>query len=443
LSFLDLGFGQGIIKFVSHYEAKKDFIKINEIINTTLVINLIMGTIGFISIFILSEVLSEKIFKVSSNHLNLSVTAFKIVSIGFFLNILSSTFSNIPRALQRYDLTVKIQNIIWILSVTSSVVLLYFGYGLIQILSVYILFQVLGLILYFFAAQKILPFMNLSIKFKKDTFNEVFKFSVFTSINSITGNIVFRVDKMIISHFLGTSAVTYYQIPFLIVQMSNGFISSVIQFLFPAVSFLNSSGEKEKLKEIYKKSTRYVFALSLIIVSGLILLGKPFLNFWMGEQIAKISYPLMVIISIVFFFNSISMVGYYFYNGLGKANINMISSLIGSSCYLIVALFFIPAFNLNGAALSFAFILVPYPFYIYLLTKLIDTSLLKWYIISIAQSVALIAVCLLFLFFIRQYGTYLRIFLSALFLIFETIFVFLIRLLNYNDLYQVKKRMLI
>jgi O-antigen/teichoic acid export membrane protein len=46
LSFLDLGFGQGIIKFVSHYEAKNDFKRINEIINTSLLINIAMGLLG-------------------------------------------------------------------------------------------------------------------------------------------------------------------------------------------------------------------------------------------------------------------------------------------------------------------------------------------------------------------------------------------------------------
>jgi O-antigen/teichoic acid export membrane protein len=47
LSFLDLGFGQGIIKFVSHYEAKQDYQRINDIINTSLIINLIIGVFGF------------------------------------------------------------------------------------------------------------------------------------------------------------------------------------------------------------------------------------------------------------------------------------------------------------------------------------------------------------------------------------------------------------
>ena len=393
LSFLDLGFGQGIIKFVSHYEAKKDFKRISQIINTTLMINVVMGLFGGLVIFSFSEFLSRKVFKVKSEQIELAVNSFKIVSVGFVLNLISSTFSNIPKAIQRYDIPVKIQNTVWFLSIISSVLILYLGYGLVEMLTFYIIFQFLGLISYFWFSKKLIHNLKLSLKFNKDIFKEIFGFSIYNAINSITGNIVFRVDKMIIAYSLGTSAVTYYQIPFTMSQMANSFVSSVIQFLFPAVSFLNSAGEKDKLKQIYIKSTKYVIAFSLIIFSGLVLFGKPFLKIWIGKEISEISYPLLVIISLVFFFSSISNVGYYYYSGLGFSKINMISSFVGAIAYVISAIILIPAFNLKGAAFSFIFILLPYPVYIYVLNKVINFSQIE-YLKMLGKSVILIALIL-------------------------------------------------
>jgi len=393
LSFLDLGFGQGIIKFVSHYEAKNDFKKINEVVNTSLLINIAMGLLGGLIIFLLSDFLSKKVFKVKPEQIELAINSFKIVSVGFVLNLISSTFSNIPKALQRYDIPVKIQNTVWSLSVMSSVIVLYSGYGLVEMLTFYVIFQFLGLISYFWFSKKIIPQMKLSLEFNKDVFKEVFSFSIFTAINSITGNIVFRVDKMIIAYFLGPSAVTYYQIPFTIVQMANGFISSVIQHLFPAVSFLNSIGDRDKLKKMYIKTTKYIIAFSLIVFSGLVLFGKPFLKIWIGKEISEISYPLLVIISLVFFFISISNVGYYYYNGLGLSKVNMISSFVGAIAYIIFAIGLIPAFNLKGAALSFIFILLPYPVYVYILNKVINFSQFD-YLKMLGKSVVLIVLIL-------------------------------------------------
>ncbi|MFZ8805577.1 MAG: flippase [Candidatus Calescibacterium sp.] len=436
LSFLDLGFGQGIIKFVSHYEAKNDFKKINEIVNTSLLINIAMGLLGGLIIFSLSDFLSKKVFKVKPEQIELAVTSFKIVSIGFVLNLISSIFSNIPKALQRYDISVKVQNIVWFLSVMSSVIVLYLGYGLVEMLIFYVIFQFLGLISYFWFSKKLIRNLKLSLKFNKDVFKEIFGFSIFTAINSITGNIVFRLDKMIIAYFLGPSAVTYYQIPFTIVQMANNFVSSVIQFLFPVVSFLNSAGEKDKLKQIYIKSTKYLIAFSLIVFSGLVLFGKPFLKIWMGEEISEISYPLFVIISLVYFFISISNVGFYYYNGLGFSKINMISSFAGAISYVISAIILIPAFNIKGASLSFVFVLLPFPVYIYILNRVLGISQAE-YLKMLAKSVALLVLTLALNFvsyfrLIQDIIVYILV--NVVILLLVNSFLFVLRILEFGEI---------
>ena len=443
MTFLDLGFGQGIIKFVSHYEAKGDYNRINDIINTTLVINLIMGIIGGAIIFLFADIFAIKLFNVNEKHRELAILSFKIVSVGFVLNLVSSTFSNIPRALQRYDISVRIQNTIWFLSVMSSVCLLYLGYGLNEMLFFYIVFQFLGIFLYFRYSKNLLPRLSIYPNFKKDIFNEVFSFSIFTAINSITGNIVFRVDKMIIAHYLGTSAVTYYQIPFMLSQMANGFVSSVIQFLFPAVSSLNSKNDKENLKRLYLKTTRYVIALSLIIFSGLVIFGKPFLVIWIGKDIANISYPIMIIISLVFFFNSISNVGFYYYNGLGRANINMISSFIGAFSYLLASLILIPMFDLIGASISFIFILIPYPVYIYILNKILDFPH-RDYLFIISKSIVVLLFGYVSYIFLKNIDAgslnigNILIYISAF--IVSIILVFLLKFIGIDDYIEVRKR---
>jgi O-antigen/teichoic acid export membrane protein len=442
LSFLDLGFGQGIIKFVSHYEAKNDFKKINEVVNTSLLINIAMGLLGGLIIFLLSDFLSKKVFKLKPEQIELAINSFKIVSVGFVLNLISSTFSNIPKALLRYDISVKVQNIVWFLSVISSVIVLYLGYGLVEMLIFYVIFQSLGLISYFWFSKKLIHNLKLSLKFNKDVFKEIFGFSIFTAINSITGNIVFRLDKMIIAYFLGPSAVTYYQIPFTISQMANGFTSSILQHLFPAVSFLNSAGEKDKLKQVYIKSTKIVIAFSLIIFSGLVLFGKPFLKIWIGEEISEIAYPLLVIISLVYFFISISNVGFYYYNGLGFSKINMISSFVGAIAYVVSAIILIPAFNIKGAALSFVFILLPYPVYIYILNRVLGFSQAE-YLKMLAKSVALLVLILALNFvsyfvFIQDLIFYTVV--NVIIFILVNSFLFMLRILDFGEVRNIIKR---
>jgi O-antigen/teichoic acid export membrane protein len=365
LSFLDLGFGQGIIKFVSHYEAKNDFKKINEIVNTSLLINIAMGLLGGLTIFLLSDFLSKKVFKVGPEQIELAINSFKIVSVGFVLNLISSTFSNIPKALRRYDISVKVQNIVWFLSVISSVIVLYLGYSLIEMLIAYIGFQILGLLLYFCYSKRLLPSLKLNLRFNKDVFKEIFGFSIFVSLNTISGNIVMKIDKVIVSYFLGTSAVSFYTIPCNLAAMISSFVGYINQFLFPAISSLNSKEDKEQIRHYFMKALDYTALISTFLMTIFIIFSDRFIYLWLGEDFAKNSYQIAQILGFTFFFSCLASVSLWYYTALNKTHVNLVSSLIGSFSYIIASLFFIPIFGLKGAAISFMFILLPFPAYIF------------------------------------------------------------------------------
>lgn len=373
MSFMDLGFGQGIIKFVSEYEAKRDREGIKDVIGVSSYIYLIMGIIGAIVIFVLVNSLVV-LFKVSENYKDLARYVFHLTAIGFFINFLTSIFFPIPMALQRYDISTKAQASIWFLLNLSIVGLLYLGYGLKEVVVVSIGFGMVRLAVYFLIFRSILPDIPFKPTFKPEVFKKIFSFSLFTAINGITGNLVFRLDKMIISSFLGTTAVTYYTIPFMVIQMGFGLVNSATQFIFPATSNLSSLGLKEELKEIYRKTTKYTALISSVLTSGFIILGGIFLTLWMGADFARNAEGIIPIVAIVFFVQSVSVPAFHIYNGLGFSKINTISSFVGASAYLLIALMLIPVFKLTGAALSFSFTLLPFPFYFYYLHKVLGTG---------------------------------------------------------------------
>jgi len=374
MSFMDLGFGQGIIKFVSEYEAKKDYESIKDVIGVSSYIYLIMGIIGAIIIFTFADKLVV-LFKVKENYKDLARYVFQLTAVGFFINFLASIFSPISMALQRYDISTKAQTTIWLFLNLSIVTLLYLGYGLKEIAIASLCFGIIRLVVYFLIFRRMLPGILPRPTFKYKVFKKVFSFSVFTAINGITGNLVLKIDKMIISSFLGTTAVTYYTIPFIMIQMGFGLVGGATQFIFPAVaSNLSSLDLKEKLKGIYRKATKYAVVISLIFTTGFLILGGNLLTLWMGADFARNAEKLIPIIAVVFFFQTVSFPAIHIYNGLGFSKINMISSLVGSSAYLLTALLFIPKFELTGAALSFAFTLLPFPLYFYYLHRILETG---------------------------------------------------------------------
>jgi len=375
MSFLDLGFGQGIIKFVSQYEGRKDYEKINKIIGMSFFIYIAMGLVGFILIFTISDILAKNVFKISAEYVQTASLAFKITAFGFFINFIKAIFLNIPKAVQRYDVSVKIQNSIWFCSTITIVVLLYSGKGLIEVLIAYIFFQLIGLIVFYNTSRKILPTLKISICFDKSVFKEVFGFSIFTAISSVGGSVIFRVDKMIIGRFLGTEAVAYYQIPFMMVQMANSLLSAITDHLIPASSSLFYSGKKiVVLQNLYKKYTKYILLLSTIINSIFLILGQNLLRLWMGIDFAERTGGVIPFLSIIFFFMSIATVGIKLLYGLGYSKVNMFSSLLGLVSYMLAMSFLIPKLGILGAPVAFSFVLISHPIFLFFVGKIISVK---------------------------------------------------------------------
>lgn len=378
MSFLDLGFGQGIIKFVSEYEAREDFEKINKILAVSLTIYTIMGLIGASIIYFFSDFLVLRVFKLSENNLAMGSLAFKIVAFGFLFSFLNGLFSSIPKGLQRYDIAIKIQNFIWFSSVMTTMLLLYIGKGLVDVLIAYLIFQFIGMLSYAYVSKKLIPSLKFTFGFDRTVFKEIFGFSIFVGLNVISGNIVTRLDKMIVSYFLGTSAVSFYTIPYNLSSMIGSFVGSVNQFLFPAISGLSARGEENKIRHYFLKSLDYTALISALLIIPFIIFSDRFIVLWLGKDFAEKSYHLAPIIAFAFFFSCLTSVSLWFYTALNKTHINLVSSLIGSSSYLIISLMLIPTYGLKGAAISFMFILLPFPAYNFYICKIIEMQFSKY-----------------------------------------------------------------
>ncbi len=386
LSFLDMGFGQGIVRFVSKYEAQNDHERINGIIKVTFTVHALMGVVGAAVIYLLSGFLAGRVFKIAPEYAETAAFAFNIAAIGFFINFIAATFSNISKALQRYDIFVKIQNSVFFFQITSAVTLLYMGRGLIEILVAQVFSQTAGLLFFYAFSKRILPTLKVGFGFNKEIFKEIFGFSVYTAMNEVTSSAIYRGDKIIIGALLGTEAVTFYSVSSMLVQMANGLIHFSSQSLMPGISYAQSLLNREMLKGIYKKSVRFALTAGLLINVPLILLGDVFLTLWMGKEFAEKSAYLIPVMSLIFFLKSPALVALWFCNGIGRADMNFMASTTSALLYLLGAALTIPVFGLMGAAISLAFVLVPHPVYFYSLNRMLGVNS-RWFVAIFSRAI--------------------------------------------------------
>ena len=364
MTFVDLGVGQAIVKYVSQYEATGESLKVKPILDIALMMYVVLGFViaGLVALFSLP--LGRLIYNDDAVKALMASKALSITALAFLLSYINQFFLNVFKAYHRFDIPAVIQNVANIAGVVSATVLLLWDYDLLVILWGYVAIQVVALATGYTFVKKVLPHgVTLGLSFDKHIFAEMLGFSVYTFVSNFLGGVVSRLDKFIIGAILGTEAVTYYQIPHTIAQMANGIIQVLSQITFPRFSELSSLNDTVGRLALYKRSMLLVFVVSMALSVGLISAGGAFLELWISAEFAAKSTLTLQIIALYFFFQSNTVVAYWALQGSGNAKVTAISSFLGTVAYMVGIYVLTEAYGYNGAALSLFLLLAPMPYF--------------------------------------------------------------------------------
>ncbi|WP_342470247.1 flippase [Ureibacillus sp. FSL K6-3587] len=232
----------------------------------------------------------------------------------------------------------------------------------IRIGFVVLLFYILGQNIYSiiiatyisFIFSNIIYFIQNKYKFEKLILDVgLLTYSFPLLLSNMVSLLMGRIDILMLGSLGTKTEVGIYQI---VVQISG--LISVILVIFisvfaPRVANYYHNGEIEKIRQLYTKTTRVLFILSLMITMMIILLsefilsifGKDFINGQMALIYMCIGQFVNVAVGAVWTLMSMT----------GKPKFQLYSNIISLILSVILNLLLIPKFGMNGAAISTMF----------------------------------------------------------------------------------------
>jgi O-antigen/teichoic acid export membrane protein len=124
--------------------------------------------------------------------------------------------------------------------------------------------------------------------------------------------------------------------------------------LTPAISALETRGDRQAIRRALLDGTRYSLLLILPIAMGLLMLGKPFLTLWLGERHANASYPVLVILTVsVTFALSQAVAGQILY-GIGRLTWRMTAVIIEAIANVAISVALVYPLGIEGVAFGTA-----------------------------------------------------------------------------------------
>jgi O-antigen/teichoic acid export membrane protein len=347
-----MGFGTSFSKYIAEYNAKRDVDNMSGVVTVGLLYYLGVGLIVITVAMIFRDLILGRF---NFGDVQSDVVTFVYIFFIFMLvmRLIGSVFKGVLTGLLRYDVLNKIK------IATSSI---YFGGIIFVLLSGY---RLRGLAvnsaIYAFAdlitmvAISFILVPGLRIRLRrgmKDLFFRMLKFGTTLQLVSIAELINAQIDKIFLGALRSVSLVGFYEIGAKIVNIAVYIPTIILPMLNPAASDLYARGEKEKIKEFYKKGTKMISVVILPIAAVVVCHADAIVSLWIGKtglwQAATTARILVIGISAYM----IVGVGRLMARGIGVPKYEMHTSLLIGFLNIILSYIMILKWGLSGAVIA-------------------------------------------------------------------------------------------
>lgn len=356
-AIFDLGLGRGITKFVAEALGKGEDEQIPHLVWTAVTVQAILGIAGALVLLGITPLLAERILNIPTEIISEAKIIFYILSLSIPVILVSSTFSGVLEAFQRFDLV----NIVKVPSNTLTFLLpvvgLLLGFNLPGIVAL-ILFTRIGTLVAFVVINLCITPQLRRYSGSFSLFPRLFSFGGWVTISNIVGPILVYLDRFLIGSLLSLAAVAYYSTPYEAVTRLWIISASLATTLFPAFSSLEGVKDRQKLGMLFARSVKYILLVSGPIILVVMLFAKEALQVWLGVDFAQQSTLAMQILALGVLINSLAHIPFALLQGVGRPDLPAKFHLLQLPIYVVIAWFSITQWGIAGAAGAWTFRIV-------------------------------------------------------------------------------------
>ena len=351
-TFLDLGLGQAVTKFVAEDTGRGDVRGANHAIGAAVLVSAVLGSLGGVIIFLLAGVLASRWLNVPAGMMEPAVLAFRIGAAGFVVGMFHTMCRAVLRGLNRYDVTSLTTGMSSLLATAGTAALLFLGCSLPHIVLLNVGVQVLATLIYIAAAMRASPGLRIAPVTDRVALRRMLHFGLFATLSRAAYTALCHFDRIVIAAILGVSAVTFCVVPMMFVERISALAMEISHVIFPAVSELQGQRREADIAELYLASTRVMTALSTALCVPLLVFGQRLLALWMGDEFASHTGMVVVLVTVSAMLNNLTNIPSFTADGMGKPQVTGVSAVSVAVLYFGFMIPLARVMGINGVALA-------------------------------------------------------------------------------------------
>ncbi len=317
----DLSLSAGAIKYLAEHHARGDQRRFAETFWFGFAFYGLLGLAGGLLLFVFAAPLLARFFGVSALLQDDALLGLRIAAIGFAVSQWMNYLLVVPQALQRYDRSASSEAVFGMTANLASAAVAMAGGGIAGVVLARVAVTCVNLLwLALMLRQLGMPLAPALPQ--RDTCIALTRFAGHSWLSRLASLLHQHADKLLVGALAGPIALAFYTVPSQLAGRLLGLTYRLASVIYPRVSALAATGDRQELRVLYLDATRIVGYLNFAALGMIALTGDVFLRRWVGAEFVADGYPVLLLITTALMADSLTTIPSLVNDGLGHPQIS-------------------------------------------------------------------------------------------------------------------------
>lgn len=308
LFLVDFGLSSATARYVSKYKAEENQKKVNDFLGVVYKLYLLVDAIIFIALITIFFFLDTIYVNLTPSELETFKVVYAISAIFSVLNFPFVTLNGVLTAYEKF-VQLKLSDVIYrFLVVGMTIIALLCGMGIYALVTVN---AAAGLIITFYKFIIVRKSTPVKVNFRyrdKELYKNIFGFSIWVTVSTLAQRLIFNITPSILGIVANSAAIAVFGIVTTIEGYTYTITNAINGMFLPKISKIyTEENSQNNLAALMIKIGRFQYALNGLIIVGFSVVGKTFIELWVGKEYMEAYYGILLVIIPGLFFNSLQI----------------------------------------------------------------------------------------------------------------------------------------
>ena len=347
LAILD-ALGRATVKYVSESLACGDRAAAGHVVRTAIALNLVLGLAGTGALFGASRWLATSVFAIPQDQVARALLGFRVMGVAWFVGVVTTTYSAVLAAHQRYDETAKLGTLAVLVSSVAGVGAAAWTRDVVAVVAVQAGVAAMMAVVYFRRAARLLPEGAGPPRLERTALRRAVSFWRWEVVGVAGGLLTAWADRYLLGAYQGPATVGFYAVALVLHTHLCAAFVEMAEVLFPTVSHLEGAGDlpgARRLTVLVAWSLGSAFGVCAVVLA---VVGGDFLRLWISPETAAaatLTLRLLCVSGIV----AMSAVAPLYYSlGVGRTRWDATAGVLHGVTVLAFGLVLVPRYGILG-----------------------------------------------------------------------------------------------